>query len=115
MVNQLDSTCTASPTGYTTREPLVTLGHLSAGLAHFSPRYCCASKHIRLMTAGMVHHVTNLTPPGGGSDNPLVKTPVDDSRQYGPCNQYDTPRECQPYPSATNTMASRFSFSTGDA
>jgi hypothetical protein len=30
-----------------------------------------------------------LTPPGSGSDNPSVKTPVDDTR-YDPCNQSDT-------------------------
>jgi hypothetical protein len=32
---------------------------------HFSPRYYCASKHIRLMTPSMAH-VSNLTPPGSG-------------------------------------------------
>jgi hypothetical protein len=44
---------------------------------------------VQLMTASMFH-VTNPTPPG--SDNPAVKTLVDDS-QYIPCNQSDTPRE----------------------
>jgi hypothetical protein len=42
------------------------------------------SKH-QFMTNNMVH-VTNMTPPGSGSDNPSVKTPIDDSR-YGPCKQ----------------------------
>jgi hypothetical protein len=60
-----------------------------AGLvAHLSPRHFCGRQNrAQLMTASMVHHVTNLTPPGSGSDNPK-----------SPCNQTDTPRECvQPY------------------
>jgi hypothetical protein len=45
----------------------------------------------RQFMTGIVVHVTNLTPPGSGSDNPSVKGPIDDSR-YGPCNQSDSPR-----------------------
>jgi hypothetical protein len=32
------------------------------GCAHSSPRYCCASKHIQLMTAGTVHVTNRVTP-----------------------------------------------------
>jgi len=60
---------------------------------HSSPRYYCASKHIQLMTASMVH-LTNLTTPGSGSTPVwrMVKAPVDDS-QYGPCNNQSNTRE----------------------
>jgi hypothetical protein len=47
---------------------------LTGRVGTFHSRYYCASKHIQLMTAGMVH-VTNLTPPGEWSVNP--------SRAYG--------------------------------
>jgi acyl-CoA dehydrogenase len=48
------------------------------GWRHLSPRYCCASKLIQSMTAGMILHVTNRVAPGSDATTlrPASAVPV---------------------------------------